>query len=150
MYLSTDRKIAILLAVFAVIYLILSYQLPKFPYAIVDSDVLPKGLGFLLLVLSIILFIQNNTGSGSLKNQRNGKEVKVLLLIFLFVFLYILWLEWLGFVIVTIFFLIGTTRLLGYRKWGLNILVSVLFTLGLYYAFNYLLRSNLPQGFLPF
>jgi putative tricarboxylic transport membrane protein len=153
MFLQTmDRKIAVVLFIVALIYLLLSYQLPAFPYTIVDADVLPKGLGYLLVLLSLILFLQNRPETEEQKQKRKleKQEVIILLSILGIVLLYIFLLETVGFVINTIVFLIITTRVLGYVKWRTNIVVSVLFTLILYISFNYLLQIYLPQGFLPF
>ncbi|WP_307338369.1 tripartite tricarboxylate transporter TctB family protein [Caldalkalibacillus uzonensis] len=149
---TTDRKIAVMLFILALVYLILSYQLPEFPYAIMDSDVLPKGLGYLLLVLAIILFVESKTETEGQRKKRQLSKAdrNMLLMVLVLVLLYVILLDTLGFVIVSILFLIGTTRLLGYTNWRVNILVSVLFTLGLYYAFNYLIKIYLPQGILPF
>jgi putative tricarboxylic transport membrane protein len=147
-----DRKISVVLFIVALIYLLLSYQLPAFPYTIVDADVLPKGLGFLLLLLSLILFFQNRPETKEQKQKRTlqKQDVVILLSILGTVLVYIFLLEIVGFVINTILFLIVTTRVLGYMKWRTNIIVSVLFTLILYFSFNYLLQIYLPQGFLPF
>lgn len=153
MFLQTmDRKIAVVLFIGALIYLLLSYQLPAFPYTIVDADVLPKGLGYLLVLLSLILFLQNRPETKEQKQKRTleKQEVIILLSILGTVLLYIFLLEIVGFVINTILFLIIMTRVLGYVKWRTNIVVSVLFTLILYLSFNYLLQIYLPQGFLPF
>ena len=51
---SMDRKVALVIMAISIIYLLLSYQLPHYPYTQVDADVLPKGLGFLLLGLAIL------------------------------------------------------------------------------------------------
>ncbi|MGG3738638.1 tripartite tricarboxylate transporter TctB family protein [Aeribacillus pallidus] len=149
---STNRKISVILLLFAVFYLYLSYQLPEFPYAIVDSDVLPKGLGFLLIVLSIALFIENKPETEAEKEKRNLKkeELTILLTILGMILLYIWLLEWVGFVLTTIAFLLVTTRLLGYQNWKVNSLLAVLFTFTVYFSFNYLLSIYLPQGILPF
>lgn len=147
-----NRKIAIVLFIFAACYLYFSYQLPEFPYAIVDSDVLPKGLGYVLLVLSIGLFFEKNVETGTKKERRNVKKEDLLLLLTILgiILLYILLLEVIGFVLTTIAFLLVTTRRLGYRNWKVNSLVAVLFSLILYFSFNYLLNIYLPQGILPF
>jgi putative tricarboxylic transport membrane protein len=153
MFLQTmDRKIAVVLFIVALIYILFSYQLPAFPYTIVDADVLPTGLGYLLVLLSLILFLQNRPETEEQKQKRKlqKQEVIILLSILGIVLLYISLLEIVGFVINTIVFLIITTRVLGYVKWRTNIVVSVLFTIILYFSFNYLLQIYLPQGFLPF
>ena len=146
---SVERKVASVLFILAILYLIASFQLPAFPYAIVDADALPKGLGFLLVALSILLFIQNPIKDRK-KSDIKKDEVWMLLTVAGLIFVYILLFELLGFVVITILFLLVTSRLLGYTKWKTLIAVSIGFTLVLYFSFNYLLQIYLPQGILPF
>ncbi|MFK3960686.1 tripartite tricarboxylate transporter TctB family protein [Pseudalkalibacillus hwajinpoensis] len=146
---SVERKVAIVLLLISILYLFLSFQLPTFPYAIVDADALPKGLGFLLAALSILLFILNPTEDRK-KSDIKKDEVLMLLVVAALIFVYILLFELLGFVVVTILFLLVTSRILGYTKWKTLIAVSIGFTLVLYFSFNYLLQIYLPQGLLPF
>lgn len=146
---SVERKVAIVLLLLSILYLVLSFQIPTFPYSIVDADALPKGLGFLLAALSILLFIQNPTEDRK-KSDLKKDEVLMLLAVAGLIFIYILLFELLGFVIVTILFLLVTSRMLGYTKWKTLFAVSIGFTLVLYFSFNYLLQIYLPQGILPF
>ncbi|WP_270181185.1 tripartite tricarboxylate transporter TctB family protein [Alkalihalobacillus sp. CinArs1] len=146
---SVERKVALFLFVFSFAYLVFTFNLPPFPYAIVDADALPKGLGFLLAALSILLFIQNPVHDRKKSNMKKD-EVLMLLAVAGLIFVYILLFELLGFVVVTILFLLVTSRLLGYTKWKSLIAVAVGFTLVLYFSFNYLLQIYLPQGILPF
>ncbi|WP_273851237.1 tripartite tricarboxylate transporter TctB family protein [Guptibacillus spartinae] len=146
---SVERKVAIVLLLISILYLVLSFQIPTFPYSIVDADALPKGLGFLLAALSILLFIQNPTEDRK-KSDLKKDEVLMLLAVAGLIFVYILLFELLGFVVVTILFLLFTSRMLGYTKWKTLSAVSIGFTLVLYFSFNYLLQIYLPQGILPF
>ncbi|MCA0172233.1 tripartite tricarboxylate transporter TctB family protein [Bacillus sp. RAR_GA_16] len=146
---SVERKVALVLFVLSILYLVSSFQLPAFPYAIVDADALPKGLGFLLAALSILLFIQNPVEDRK-KSDITKAEVLMLLAVAGLIFVYILLFEFLGFVVITIIFLLVTSRMLGYTKWKTLITVSIGFTLVLYFSFNYLLQIYLPQGILPF
>lgn len=149
---TMDRKVALVIMAVAIIYLVLSYQLPDFIYTQVDADALPKGLGYLLLGLSVLLFIQNVPETSEQKEKRTLKKEDLILLLITLgaLIIYVFFLEILGFVISTLVFLTVTMRLYGYMNWLRNVLVSVIFTLVLYFAFNYLLKIYLPQGILPF
>ena len=149
---NMDRKVALVIMFIAVVYLVLSFRLPEYPYALVDADALPKGLGYLLLSLSVILFFQNRPEKDEEKQKRNIKKDDLIILIvtLLSLLLYVFLLEPLGFVISTIVFLAFTIRLYGYKKWITNLVVSIGFSLFLYFSFNYILKVYLPQGIMPF
>ncbi|MDR6226094.1 putative tricarboxylic transport membrane protein [Desmospora profundinema] len=145
-----DRKAAIVLAVVAVIYLSFSYRIPAFALAVMDADALPIGLGWLLLVLAVLLFFFGKDSPRTSAAPVTRKDWCIIGAVVGFTLLYVLLLEWVGYVLVTVPFLIGVTGLLGYRRWVVNTAVAVGFTGVTYYLFNYLLNIYLPQGPLPF
>lgn len=152
MFKAINQRISLFLFLLAAGYLILSYQLPSYPYTSVDADVIPKGLGWILLVLSIFLFFSKDTETTEQKERRNipKKELAVLASVFAFIFLYIWLLEMIGFVIVTALFIYFTSWFLGYKRYVSNVMVSVLFPIVMYVIFTFLLKINLPQGIMPF
>ncbi|MGF3104942.1 tripartite tricarboxylate transporter TctB family protein [Rossellomorea sp. DUT-2] len=147
-----DRIISIILLVFAGIYLALSFQLPAFPYAIIDSDVLPKGLGFLLIILAVVLFFQAKDDTEEDRKRRYVKKEDVIILLSVLgaLLVYIFLLEPIGFLLSTILFLLVIPFVLGFKKKLTTVLVAFLFSGIMYYSFNYLLNITLPQGILPF
>jgi putative tricarboxylic transport membrane protein len=152
MFRTLNQRVSIVLLVLAIVYLILAFQLPSFAYTNIDADVVPKGLGFLLVALSIGLFFAKESETEEQKARRNipKKDIGALLAVFAFVFLYIFFLEILGFVVTTAIFIFGCSWFLGYKKNVVNALVSVLFPLVMYLLFTSFLQINLPQGILPF
>ncbi|MFS0674041.1 tripartite tricarboxylate transporter TctB family protein [Ornithinibacillus sp. 179-J 7C1 HS] len=152
MFKTLNQRISLVLLVLAIVYLILSFQLPSFAYSNVDADVVPKGLGFLLVALAIGLFFAKDSETEEQKARRNipKKDIGILLAVFAFVFLYIFFLEILGFVVTTTLFVFGCSWFLGYKKHITNALVAVLFPLFMYLLFANFLQINLPQGILPF
>ncbi len=149
---NVNQRIAIVLALISIIYLILSYQLPTYPYIPVDADAIPKALGWLLLVLSVGLFFSKDRDSEEQKARRRipKKDVISLLVVFVLVFLYITLFEALGFILTTILFVFTCTWYLGYKKHLVNAIVSIVFPVALYSIFVYLLQIRLPAGILPF
>ncbi|MCH1626829.1 tripartite tricarboxylate transporter TctB family protein [Fredinandcohnia quinoae] len=146
---SLNKKISIFLMVISIGYLVLSYRLPSYPYVPVDSDAVPITLGFILLILSILLFFQKDE-----KNEEENKlpkgEIKVLLTVLFLVLLFIILLEFLGFIISTALFLYFCSWFLGYKKWLSNVIVSLSIPLFIYFLFTSFLKIQLPQGILPF
>ncbi|MUK90159.1 tripartite tricarboxylate transporter TctB family protein [Ornithinibacillus sp. L9] len=149
---TLNQKVSLVLLAIAAGYLLLSYQLPSYPYAIVDADVLPKGLGYLLVILVIALFFTKDSETEEQKARRNipKKDILALLAVFAFVFFYIFLLEILGFVLTTALFIFFCSWFLGYKKHLTNIIVAVLFPLFMYFTFTEFLQISLPQGILPF
>lgn len=152
MLIRINQKISLILAVIAGFYLLLSYNLPKYPNAIIDADVVPKGLGILLLFFAILLYFDKKEETEAEKQKRTIAKENVLLLlaVLVFIFIYIVLLEIIGFVIMTALFIYGCSFFLGYRKHLTNAIVSVAFSLVIYGLFNYLLKINLPAGIIPF
>ncbi|WP_434400253.1 tripartite tricarboxylate transporter TctB family protein [Planococcus sp. 11815] len=149
---TINRKLGLLIFIVAAVYLYLSFQLPNYEYAPIDADVIPKGLGILLLVLSVFLFFSRVVETDAEKAKRNipKKELGVIAAVFAMIFVYILLFEAIGFIITTALFIFFCSWFLGYRAWKTNILVSLLFPIVMYAIFVFALGIVLPRGILPF
>jgi len=144
--------LGLLIFIVAAVYLYLSFQLPNYEYAPIDADVIPKGLGILLLVLSVFLFFSRVVETDAEKAKRDipKKELGVIAAVFAMIFVYILLFETIGFIITTTLFIFFCSWFLGYRAWKTNILVSLLFPIVMYAIFVFALGIVLPRGILPF
>lgn len=149
---TINQKVSLVLLAIGLAYLVFAYQIPSFPYTDVDADVIPKSLGYFLIFLSILLFLAKDSESEEQKERRNipKKEVGMLLGVALFILLYIMFLNTLGFIVVTALFIYFCSLFLGYKKHITNGIVSILFPVLLYLMFTELLKMNLPSGILPF
>lgn len=147
-----NQKIAVILAIAAGVYIILSYKLPKYPNAIIDADVVPKGIGLILMFFAVLLFMDKKEETEAEKQKRklSKSNLVLLLAVLAFILIYISLLEILGFLIMTTLFIFGCSLFLGYKKHLTNGIVSIVFSLAIYTLFNYLLRINLPAGVIPF
>ncbi|OLS34332.1 tripartite tricarboxylate transporter TctB family protein [Bacillus sp. MRMR6] len=147
-----NQKMAVVLAMTAGIYLTLSYNIPKYPNAIIDADFVPKGLGFLLFFFAVLLFFdkKEETESEKLKRSISKSNVFLILVVAVFILIYISLLEIAGFLFMTTLFIFCCSLFLGYKKHITNGIVSVVFSVAIYVLFNYLLRINLPAGIIPF
>ncbi|WP_309091004.1 tripartite tricarboxylate transporter TctB family protein [Domibacillus sp.] len=109
----------------------------------VGPDIFPIGLGILLILLSIKLFIE------AVKNKQDGKggekpDYKRFFIIFAAAILYIVLLEPLGYVITTFLFLLIGFQVLERGGWLKSILIAAAFSFGVYYIFVGLLQGSLP------
>ncbi|MBH0230826.1 tripartite tricarboxylate transporter TctB family protein [Halobacillus yeomjeoni] len=149
---TMNRKISVVLILFSAGYLYLSYNLKEYPYVPVDSDLVPKALGFVLIGLAVLLFFDKSSEEEGEKKKRTvpKKEIGVMAAVGGMIFIYILLFEVIGFLLATALFIFFCSWFLGYDKWVSNVLVSLIFPSALYYLFNYLLQIRLPQGILPF
>lgn len=146
-----DRIAAIGLVLFSIIYLVASWNLPRFALStgVIDSYIFPLILGAVLLVLSIVYFIQSG-GPKESSSFLEGVNVPLLLKLFGTTLIYALVLEPLGFIIATAIFLFGNMALLGLRAWVKMTVISAGFAVGVYAVFVYVLEVNLARGILPF
>lgn len=149
---ARNKMVSLIFVLVSIFYIILAARLPRYPYIPVDSDVVPIGLGIVLMGLSIALYFMKDEESNAEReaNKHSGKEWGVVLAVFLFVLLYIAFLNVLGFFLVTLLFLFFCTWFLGYKHFLSNAIVSIVVSSGIYLLFTQFLQIKLPQGILPF
>ncbi|WP_067729124.1 tripartite tricarboxylate transporter TctB family protein [Oceanobacillus damuensis] len=149
---TVNKKVSLVLLAIGTGYLILAYQIPSYPYTQIDADVIPKTLGYLLIFLSVLLFISKDSETEEQKARRNipKKEVGMLLVVAGLILLYIILLEIIGFVLVTAVFIYSCSRFLGYKSHITNGVVSISLPVLMYLMFTELLKISLPSGILPF
>lgn len=151
---TRNKKLGLVLFIFSIIYLYLSFQLPAYNLVPVDADAIPLVLGFLLMILSIVLFFIKDTKQDYEKQKstlpENKKDTVMLITVAVFIIIYIVILQSFGFIISSLLFIFLTTLLLGYRRHIVNFIVSISVPIAFYYLFDTLLKISLPSGFLPF
>lgn len=120
-------------------------MIPGDEYEPFNAQTLPKVLALLGCILSIALILNASRNGGerlSLKGYDFSIVVKLLALVVLFG----LALEWFGFLISTVIFLIGGYWVLGERRWKTLILASLPFGLFIWFALSQLLDIYLAPG----
>ncbi|WP_157800921.1 tripartite tricarboxylate transporter TctB family protein [Bacillus solitudinis] len=165
-----NKKIAIILFLFSVFYLIVAFQIPTFAIPRpVDSDLFPKVLGGMMAVLSILLFFEKKENPAvevleeeadlaekeevpKKESEETGWKHPKMQVITTIVTLivYIALFEHLGFVLSTIWMLYFLTFYYGYRRYVINGIVTVSVSLGFYLIMTKGLGVYLPTGLLPF
>ena len=146
---NSNKQIAIVLMIVAVLYLIGSFRLPPYAYVPVDSNVVPIALGVILLVLSITLYFNKAEHVGE-KKALPKNEILTLFTVLLFILLYIFLLEFVGFILVTALFIFFCSWFLGYKRFVPNLIVALAVPFFIYFLFGSFLQIQLPQGILPF
>lgn len=137
------------------VYIIMSYLVPRARIGNpLDPIYFPSGLGVLMTLFGIILFIRSEKTHmiDSLKELKNmsDTEKKVMRMIIITCTcgaLYALIFEHAGFVISTIFFLLGILFMTNGKKIVTNLVVSVFFSVGIFILFNHGLGITLPKAF---
>lgn len=153
MSLNREQKLAVGLALFAIIYLIGSWRLPRFALGttVVDSYVFPLIIGFFLLGLSVIyFFVAGKSTRSADKPFWEGIDVKIVVKLVGASFAYALTLGFLGFIIATSLFLAVAMWMLGTRGWVRLVLTPIVFSFAVYLLFVNFLDVPLAQGLMPF
>ncbi|WP_404335454.1 tripartite tricarboxylate transporter TctB family protein [Planococcus rifietoensis] len=148
-----------LIALGAVIYL-QSNDFPALNEVHLDAGSFPKLIAGLLILLSLMLIIKQ--GLVLMKSKSTGErqgagesardfynEYKLVILTLLVFFIYIFLMQFIGFVVSTIVFIIFTGLLVGSRaKKDIMVItiVSVAITLGTYFFFENFLNVRFPSG----
>ncbi|MBF8221710.1 MULTISPECIES: tripartite tricarboxylate transporter TctB family protein [Halomonadaceae] len=156
--LNTNQILAILIALLALGYLAMAFQIPSFPLPRpVDSDLFPKVLGFVLLGLAGLLFLER-PGVDEVPHEPSAEERALPLLLrpwsrvvitALAIAAYALLLVPLGFVLTSTALVFGLARYYGYRRYGVNLATALGVVLVLYLLMTRVMDVYLPTGPLP-
>lgn len=150
-----EERVAGGIGLIALVYMIAAWRLPRFALTttVVDAHVFPLTLGGILLLLSLLYFLQARRvapKSGTEKPLLDGVNRPVLFQLVGANLLYALILSALGYLVSTILFIASALLILGQRRWGLVAALSVGFAGITYFLFAYLLQVPLARGILPF
>jgi putative tricarboxylic transport membrane protein len=109
----------------------------------VGPNIFPLGLGLLLILLSLRLFYE------ALKSKANSEkgdklDYKKFLMIFTAALLYAFFFEEIGYIIGTFLFLLFSFQVLEKGKWLKSVLISGLFSVGVYVLFVVILEGSMP------
>jgi putative tricarboxylic transport membrane protein len=167
--LTIERRLAIVIALVALLVLWLSLQVPEpSSFMAVGPRTFPYILGLAMLLSAILLFILpprsvpsteereavEHTDASVIAGDPGQEGVdeplewrRVLLLMGL-TLLYVLLFVPLGFVLSTVPFIIVSARVLGSRHLIRDIIVAIAVAVSIYYLFTQILRVGLPE--IPF
>jgi len=156
--LNTNQILALIIALFSVGYLAMAFQIPQFPLPRpIDSDLFPKVLGFTLLGLAGLLFLEKPKAQ-DIPDEPSLEALSQPLLLrpwsrvvitSLAITAYALLLVPVGFVVASTLLSYGLAWYYGYRRHGVNLATSLGVVLALYLTMTRLMEVYLPTGILP-
>ena len=178
---NKDRLVGIIFLVVGVVYFGLAFTIPVYDAyggsSVVDSSFVPKVVGVLMIVLSILqLVFSSKAGKSAPAAEASAKpaetaeedgefrvedwdddaanrnaDTKSLIMIFVVLIIYMALMSVLGFMISSALFLFATMMLLTPKqkmKLPFIIILSLVVSVGVYYLFVYGLDMVLPAGIL--
>lgn len=157
--LNSNQMLALVLALVALAYLAMAWQIPAFPLPRpIDSDLFPKVLGLSLLGLSVMLFLEKPKAQDVPDELDPEEQAKPLLMrpwsrvviTSIAIAAYALLLVPVGFVVASTVLGVGLSAYYGYRRHGVNVAVILGVVLALYITMTRIMDVYLPTGVLPF
>lgn len=154
MKIGREAKIAsglIVFCLFNYFYLIPSQvinqgSVPTYPF-ILNTLILFSSVGyFFQSIFQKIIKDRNGQKNKSLKKILKPIWKAIVLIIFIGIWVSVL--DYLGFLLSTMIFLIGSIILYGSRNYTKVVIISILFPLSMYLLFRGVLKTTLPEGFL--
>ncbi|WP_290790447.1 tripartite tricarboxylate transporter TctB family protein [Halomonas sp.] len=156
--LNTNQILALVIALFSVGYLVMAFQIRQFPLPRpIDSDLFPKVLGFTLLGLALLLFLEKPKAQ-DIPEEPSPEALNQPLLLrpwsrvvitSLAIIAYALLMVPIGFVVASTVLAFGLGWYYGYRRHGVNLATSLGVVLALYLTMTRIMEVYLPTGILP-
>jgi putative tricarboxylic transport membrane protein len=142
---SFDRYSSLFFLVIGTGFVIESTRISESAYGSnVGPNIFPMGLGILLMLLSLRLFYETFRYPKKSDNTPSGLDYKRFLIIVLSAVLYGLLLETLGYVVTTFAFLLVGFQVIKPGGLWKSVLISGVFSFGVYYLFVEVLQGSLP------
>ena len=154
MNLKFDRIASVVFLALGILVVVESQKISSSAYgSSIGPSTFPLGLGIILIVLSILLFIETIKHRATYKIAGEKEDIKSpnyksFLIIFIAALGYVLLLDKLGYLITTFVFLLIGFQTLEKGKWVTSVVVAAAFSGVIYYGFVNVLGGSLPG--LPF
>ncbi|KEO84003.1 tripartite tricarboxylate transporter TctB family protein [Tumebacillus flagellatus] len=140
-----DRYASLVSLIIAAAFMIESRNISSSAYGSnVGPNIFPFGLGLIFALLSLRLFYETFKDSKRDGETREKLDWKRFLIIFAAAALYAFFLEEIGYIVGTFAFLLIGFQTMQKGKWLSSILISALFSYGVYFVFVQVLQGTLP------
>lgn len=150
MNLKFDRAASVVFLALGLLIVVEAQKISQSAYGSqIGPSTFPTALGILLIILSVLLFVETIRHKATYKIVGEKEDVKSpnykqFLIIFVASLLYVILLEKLGYVITTFAFLLVGFQTLERGKWITSIVVAAAFSGFIYYGFVKVLGGSLP------
>ena len=131
---------------------LLSLRMPIGTFRAAGTGMFPLILGILLMILSgafiLTIYFQGKEGQVKKASIESSESPMQLILFLGTMALATLFFNRLGYPLTSFLLLVSLLRILGVKRWGLNILISVVTAVGSYFLFVKWLNIPMPKGWL--
>jgi hypothetical protein len=143
----------IVLFFFGAVTTILSLKMDIGTFRMAGTGMFPLFLGILLMLLSGIfilkIFFQGKEGRVKKEASIESSGAPIQLILFLGTMVLVtLFFNQLGYPLTSLLLMLALLRILGIKRWGLNILISVVTAVGSYFLFVKWLNIPMPKGWI--
>ena len=148
-----EAIVGIVIFLFGGLTALLSLKMPIGTFRMAGTGMFPLCLGILLIILSGIfvlkIFFQGKEKQVKKEAPIISSESPLQLILFLgTMVLATLFFNRLGYPLISFLLMLGLLRILGIKRWGLNILISVVTSVGSYFVFIQWLGIPMPKGWI--
>ena len=148
-----ETIVGIVIFLFGAITTLFSLRMPIGTFRMAGTGMFPLCLGILLMILSGIfilrIFFQGQKVKIKKEASIESSESPIQLTFFLgTMVLATLFFNQLGYPLTSFLLMAALLRILGIKRWGLNILISVVTCVGSYFVFVQWLSIPMPKGWL--
>jgi len=141
---SWDAGIGLGIILFGFFILINALNIPNSPLGLGPGD-FPEIISIGLIICGIILFIQGLKREEKLQKIYSKEALLNILILVILGLLYVYLVHYIGFLYLTPFLMFATMYLFGYKKIPYAIVISIVFTLLVYYIFYGIFKVPLPS-----
>jgi len=150
---SDETIVGAVIFLFGGITVLLSLRMPIGTFRGAGTGMFPLILGILLMILSgafiLKFFFQGRPGQVKKEASTESSKSPIQLILFLgTMVLATLFFNRLGYPLTSFLLLVALLRILGVKRWGLNILISVVTAVGSYFLFVQWLNIPMPKGWI--
>jgi putative tricarboxylic transport membrane protein len=148
-----ETIVGIVIFLFGAVTAVLSLKMPIGTFRMAGTGMFPLLLGILLMILSGIFVLKIFPKGMAAKVKKepspesSGSPIQLVLFLGTMV-LATLFFNQLGYPLISFLLMLGLLRILGIKRWGLNILISVVAAVGSYFLFVKWLDIPMPKGWI--